>query len=401
VAIRPFHDTAGDFGRLRVNVTDTTDFDINEQAFVGAEGLRALNAAGQGTLTIARGVLDVAAREFTAEYVVAGSSVPGNGLDAVKGNVISRLDNALKVRGGTVVLSDSGGAFFRDDVNVLVGPETIVYKSFRTDRPMGMPMERLDIGAISVGQAVTIRGDAVVGGDDGVTIDATQGTVAMHLTHLSGTVNAIVPGQVDIDLQAIDRRRADVFDFAGTGLSTETDADPDNYEVATGNLVTMASDATGQPVVVYGFPQAFGAAPPDFEGRSIIDYSNVRSALGVGWGTEGTTMAFTMIDESGLVLNNLNPDIDGRHYVRQGPVLTDLTTLESDTLIAPRQSGRAVFSIKTRNSLQLYADFGEFVEALASGLGSGAARSMHARGQYDAAANVFTAHKIYVYLLEP
>ena len=97
VAIRPFHDTAGDFGRLRVNVTDTTDFDINDQAFVGAEGLRALNAAGQGTLTVARGVLNVAAREFVAEYVVAGSERAwATGIDAVKGNVISRrVDNEL------------------------------------------------------------------------------------------------------------------------------------------------------------------------------------------------------------------------------------------------------------------------------------------------------------------
>ena len=401
VAIRPFHDAAGDFGRLRVNVTEMTDFDINEQAFVGVEGLRALNAAGQGTLTVARGVLNVAAREFVAEYVVAGSSVPGNGMDAVKGNVISRVDNELTVRGGTVVLDATDRAFFRDDVTVNVGPETIVYKSFRSDRPMGMPLRLLDISAISTGQAVTIRGEVVVNDETGVTIDATQGTVAMHLTHLSGTVNTIMPGQVDIDLQAIDRRRVDVFDFTGTGLSGDTDADPANYEVSTGDLVTMASDATGQPVVVYGFPYEFGAAPPDFEGRTIIDYSDVRSALGVGWGATGTTMAFTMMDETGLVLNNRNPDIDQRHYIKQGPVLIDLTALDSDTLIAPRESGRMVFTIKSSDSLQLYSDFGDFVAALTTSLSGNAARSMYARGHYDAETNVFTAYKIFVYILEP
>jgi hypothetical protein len=401
VAIRPFHDAAGDLGRLRVNVTEMTDFDVDEQAFVGAEGLRALNASGQGTLTVARGVLNVAAREFVAEYVVAGSSVPGNGMDAVKGNVISRVDNELTVRGGTVVLDGSDRAFFRDDVTVNVGPETIVYKSFRSDRPMGMPLRLLDISAISVGQAVTIRGEVVVNDETGVTIDATRGTVAMHLTHLSGTVNTIMPGQVDIDLQAIDRRRADIFDFAGTGLSADTDADPSNYEVATGDLVTMASDAAGQPVVVYGFPYEFGAAPPDFEGRTIVDYSDVRSALGVGWGASGTTMAFTMMDDTGLVLNNRNPDIDQRHYIKQGPVLIDLTALDADTLIVPRESGRMVFTIKSSDSLQLYTDFGDFVAALTTSLSGNAARSMYARGQYDAETNVFTAWKIFVYILEP
>jgi hypothetical protein len=401
VAIRPFHDAAGDFGRIRVNVTERTDFEVNEQAFIGAEGLRALNAAGQGTLTVAKGVLNVAAREFVADYVVAGSSVPGNGVDAVKGNVVSRVDNELTVRGGTVILSDSDRAFFRDDVTVTVGPDTIVYKASRADRPPGMPLQLLDISAISVGQAVTIRGEVVANDETGVHIDATRGTVAMHLTHLSGTVNTIVAGQVDIDLQAIDRRRVEIFDFAGTGLSAETDANPANYEVATGNLISLAADATGQPVVVYGFPYEFGAAPPDFEGRTIVDYSDVRSALGVGWGAEGTTMAFTMMDETGLVLNNRNPDIDQRHYIKQGPVLIDLTTLDSDTLIVPRESGRMVFTIKTADSLQLYSDFGDFVEALTTGLSGNAARSMYARGHYDATTNVFTAYKLFIYILEP
>ena len=402
VAIRPFYDAAGDFGRLKVNVTDRTDFEVDGQAFVGAEGLRALNAAGQGTLTVAKGTLNVAERKFTASYVLAGSSVPGNGMDAVKGNVISRSGNDLIVRGGTVILTDSDRAFFRDDVTVTVGPDTVVYKAFATDRPLGMPMRLLDISAISVGQAVTIRGEVTNNDELGIHIDATQGTFAMHITHLSGTVNSIVPGQVDIDLQSIDRRRVDAFDFTGTGLNPDTDADPDNYEVATGPLLSMAADATGQPVVVYGFPYEFGAAPPDFEGRTLIDYSDVRSALGVGWGAEGTTTPFLMMDGSGLLLDNQNPDIDQRHFIKQGPVLIDLATLDSNTLIAPRESGRMVFTVKTSDSLQLYADFDDFVNALTLELnGVNAARSMYARGHYNADTNVFTAYKIFVYIIEP
>ena len=63
------------------------------------------------------------------------------------------------------------------------------------------------------------------------------GAVRLHITHLSGLVNSILPGQTDITLNSIDRRGVEIFDFAGTGTSTETDADPDNYEVATGNLL--------------------------------------------------------------------------------------------------------------------------------------------------------------------
>ena len=143
-------------------------------------------------------------------------------------------------------------------------------------------------------------------------------------------------------------------------------------------------------------------APPDFEGRSIIDYSDVRSALGVGWGAEGTSSPFLMMDSTGLLLDNQNVDIDQRHFIKQGPVLIDLATLDSDTLIAPRETGRKVFVIKTTDSGQLYADFEDFVIALTDSLvGGSAARSMYARGHYNADTHVFTAYKIFVYILEP
>ena len=403
VAIRPFYDAAGDFGRVKVNVTERTDFEVNEQAYVGEEGLRALNAAGQGTLTVAKGKLNVAERSFTAEYVLAGTSVPGVDKDAVKGSVIARSGNDLIVRGGTVILTNSDRAFFRDDVTVTVGPNTIVYKAFNTDRPLGMPMRLLGIEAISVGQAVTIRGQVTANDAAGVHIDATEGTVAMHVTHLSGIVNTILPGQTDIELHSIDRRRVQVFDFTGTGTSPDNDADPDNYEIATGNLPTLAADATGQPVVVYGFPYEFGAAPPDFEGRTIVDYSDVRSALGVGWGAEGTTTPFLMMDGTeGLLLDKEQFGDDQRHHIKQGPVLIDLSTLDSNTLIKPRETGRKLFVVKTTDSLQLYADFDDFLNALTLELdGVNAARSMFARGHYNADTNEFTAYKIFVYILEP
>ena len=303
VALRPFYDRVGDFGRVKVNITDDTDFEVNEAMFSGIEGLRALSATGQGTLTVAQGTLNVAQREFTANIVLAGSSVPGRDKDAVKGNVISRNGNDMIVRGGTVILTDASRSFFRDDVTVTVGPNTIVYKTHHSDRPMAAPDRLLDISAISVGQAVTIRGVVTANDELGVHIDATNGAVLMHLTHLSGVVNSVIPGQTDIELHSIDRRRSSVFDFTGTGSSRENDADPANYEVATGNML-MAAQAEGNPVVVYGFPYEFGAAPPDFEGRTIVDYSDVRSALGVGWGAKGTTTPFLMMGSDGLLLDN-------------------------------------------------------------------------------------------------
>jgi len=143
-------------------------------------------------------------------------------------------------------------------------------------------------------------------------------------------------------------------------------------------------------------------APPDFFGRTVIDYSDVRSALGVGWGAEGTASPFLSIGPDGLVLNNGNEDIDVRHHVKQGPVLIDLTSLDSDTTIVPRETDRKAFYIKTTDSLRMYSDFGDFDDDLSTSLdGATVARSMHAHGKYDTDTNVFAAYKIGVHLLEP
>jgi len=113
-------------------------------------------------------------------------------------------------------------------------------------------------------------------------------------------------------------------------------------------------------------------------------------------------MPFTMMDSAGLLLNNLNPDIDQRHFIKKGPLLIDLTTLDPATLIAPRENGRMLFTIKTTDSLQLYSDFDDFITALSMELdGANTARSMYARGHYNTDTNVFRATKIFVYILEP
>jgi len=397
VALRPFHDRDGDFGRLKVHVTNDTEFEVDETAYVGIEGLRALNAAGVGTPTIAQGTLNVAQREFTANIVLAGSSVPGIDRDAVKGNVIARNGNFLTVRGATIIASDRR-AHFHDDVIVEVGPDTRVFKD-------GYRASDLGIDAISVGQRVTVRGSIAQATTDALSpqilFDATNGAVRMHVTHLLGIVNTVMPGQTDITLHGIDRRRVQIFDFSGTGTTAAEDADPDNYEIATGNLV-LANFAAGKPIVAYGFPTAFGTAPPDFTGRTVIDYTDVRSVLGVGWGSTGTLAPFTSMGSDGLVLNNQNPDIDQRHHIKNGPVLIDLTTLDSDTTIVPRVTERGLFYIKSDDSLRQYSDFADFVDDLTLSLdGATAARSMHARGKYDSDTNTFTAYRIGVYLLEP
>jgi len=397
VALRPFHDRDGDFGRVKVHVTEDTEFEVDDTPYVGVEGLRALDAAGDGTTTVALGTLNVAERHFTANTVLAGSSVPGIDKDAVMGNVIARDGDLLTVRGATIIASERR-AHFHDEVTVEIGPETHVSRD-------GHRADDLGVDDISIGQRLTVRGTMAETTSDALTpqihIDASDGAVRMHVTQLLGIVNTVMPGQTDISLYGIDRRRAGAFDFSGTGVSSDDDADPANYEVASGDL-TLADFAEGKPIVAYGFPTAFGMAPSDFNGRTVVDYTDVRSALGIGWGPAGTTAPFTSIDNDGLLLNMQNEDIDNRHHVKNGPIVIDLTTLDSDTTIVPRVSDRSVFYIKSNDGLRQYSDFADYVNDLSLSLnGATTARSLHARGHYDSETNVITAYKIGVYLLEP
>ena len=113
-------------------------------------------------------------------------------------------------------------------------------------------------------------------------------------------------------------------------------------------------------------------------------------------------MPFNEITSEYLVLDNDNMDIDERHYIKQGPVLIDLTLLDSDTRIVPRETDRLAFYIKSADSLRMYSDFANFANDLGDSLLAGdSARSMHAHGQYDAGANEFEAYKLGVHLLEP
>ena len=90
--------------------------------------------------------------------------------------------------------------------------------------------------------------------------------------------------------------------------------------------------------------------------------------MGVGWGAAGTIAPYLSIGTDGLLLDNQNDDIDQRHYIKQGPVLIDLTALDSSTLIVPRETGRKLYSLKSRDSLRLYSDFADFIADLGMSL---------------------------------
>ncbi|MEQ1731828.1 MAG: metallophosphoesterase, partial [Vicinamibacterales bacterium] len=384
--VRPFNHPTARFGQVTIHTDATTAFEINGQSYTGAPGLAALAAAGASTPTIAFGTLTTAERRFDAAIVHAGSSVPGLSQDVVTGSVLSRSGNELIVRGGTLITPSSttdGSQFVREAIKVRIGAGTRVFKD-------GSPAAALGLDALSVGQRIQAFGSVATENGQRV-LDATQGRVRMHLTHLLGTVAGTVPGQLTMQLGAIDGRQVTAFNFTGTGLTSAVDANPNAYEVATGQL-PLGSLVVGDPVRVFGFVTPFGVAPPDFTGRTVADYSEVRSVLAIGWGTTGTAAPFLSLGSDGLLLDLANPAIGQRHTLRVGPLVRDLLALPAAPRIVPATGVRTSFVVVAQGTSRMYVDFAEFVADLTLRLnGSTRLKGLTATGQYEAGLNQFTA----------
>lgn len=397
IDVRPFNHPNARHGRLVVHTTSTTAFEINGQSSTGAAGLQALATAGAGTATVAFGTLATADRTFTAERVHAGTSVPGQGMDTVIGTILSRTGNELTVRGGTIVRStdpaassDDRASFDRGNIKVMVGASTVVTKD-------GQGVQQLGAQSLSVGQLIHAHGTvSQVGGAN--VLDATQGRVRMHLTHLFGTVVTNNPGLTTLNLAAINGRPITAFNFAGTGASTAQDANPANYEVQT-PPVTIMQILAGKPLAALGFVTPFGAAPPDFESRTLVSFAEVRAQLGIGWGDTGTAAPFTTLSPSGLVLNLSDPNIGVRHHIHIGPMIIDLSALSVSPTISGATSGMTMYVIVTSTGIQHYASFADFVAALSSGVNAANRLvSFNASGSFDQTSNTLTANSAVAFI---
>ena len=387
IDVRPFHHPSARLGKVTVATNGETAFEIDGVESMGAAGLESLSQQAAGTPTIAFGTLVVAERKFTAQRVLAGTSVPGPRFDVMVGNVTAREGNTLTVRGGTLIRRTDSVQFVRGDVTVLVGPETRITR--QGGGGAGLPDE-----VISVGQRIHAFGD-VSQTDAGLVLDAEHGRVRLNLTHLLGAVVSANPGNLTLDLAAIDGRRVGIFDFTGTGPAPESDADPANYEIATGPL-DLDRLPTGAAARVFGFVTPFGFAPPDFHGRTVVDYVDLHAVLGIGWGMMGTSAPFSSMGPDGFVIDMGNHAMGMRHHIAIGPRVIDMRSLASPPTVAPASSsGVGLYAIGQPHNVEMFSSFARFSEALAAKLAGGAkVYGMNAKGQYDPGSFTFRAHAI-------
>lgn len=399
--VQPFHDQSKTNGQLTVGVSMSTTYQVNGTAFVGAAGLAAIAALPSNTMVAAFGTLMKDTQTFTAAAVLAGTSLENPAKDQVSGTVIARSANTLTLRRATMWHRD-GGDFESEhhDVTVTVADATVVTE----EGSMGA----FTIADISVGQHIDAfgmansssnSGSGSSGSDDTKTLDATAGAVRLEITPAWGVVTSLAAGSLMVNLQSLDGLPVSAFNFAGTGTSTATDATPTAYVINTG-MLSQTGLAMNAPARVMGFVTPFGKAPPNFTAQTLVNFSGVPQALVVDWAQKGSAMAFTGLMATSTSLQLDLAGVGDLHFIQMGPQLVDLTKLAmAPTVMPDMMATNEIFAIGHRGKYKTenFNTFAAFVTALVADLTPTATVvDFAATGQYDSAANTFTANRIAV-----
>jgi hypothetical protein len=398
--VQPFHEQSKTTGQVTVGVSAATTYQVSGMSYVGAAGLAAIAALPADTMVAAFGTLQKDTQSFTAAAVLAGTSLENPAKDLVSGTVIARTGNTLTLRRATVCWH-GGGDFESEhhDVTVTVADATAVTK----EGAMGA----FTIADISVGQHIDAFGMASTvsgtgsgsSGDSSKTLDATAGAVRLEITPAWGVVSSLAAGSATLTLQSLDGLPVSAFNFAGTGTSTATDAAAAAYVFDTGTL-SQTGLAMNAPARVMGFVTPFGKAPPNFTAQTLVNFSAVPQALLIDWAQKGSAMAFPGLMATSTSLQLDLTGVGKLHLIQVGPQQVDLTTLATPPAIAPdTMAANEVFTIGHRGKYKVenFNTFAAFVAALVADLTPTATVvDLAATGQYDSAANTFTANRIAV-----
>ncbi len=422
----PFGGTVSGLGEFTVAASDVTTYEINGLASTGATGVAQIGALSAGmpivtygtltssttttntavatttpattdtgttttsTTTPLTGTTEVSSTtstvSFTASQVLAGSSVQGSGLDRVSGVVSARSGNTLAIEDGTLIASDGSNTFIPGTSLIAIGPNTAVTILGQGAVNANSPQQ------ISVGSTIDAFGTAT-GTSSGVTLDASAGRVRLDPTTAAGLVTVQGTAGLTLGLGLLGGRSVNVYDFVGTG------SDPTQYTVATGAL-ELVNSVVGAPVVVSGFPNSFGVAPPDFTAASLLDSTTISAELVVDWGA-GTAAPFTTFDTSAISIDVLNTSIGLRHQIQVGSQAINILGLSSDPQIAPTTGSTTIFSIghSSSGTTESFNSYASFITQLQSELnGTVLVTGITAVGQYTASSFAFSANSITLFL---
>jgi hypothetical protein len=208
-------------------------------------------------------------------------------------------------------------------------------------------------------------------------------------------------------------QNSSLFDFTGTGIDPEHDASIPDYTVSpVTNLNVSSLRVNGMPVKMKGFMKPFGAAPADFEAQTIIDLSDTKAFLNVGWGFEGKSADDLFIESptatAPLVLNGETISSVGFFHsvIRGGSVIDFVKDHPGEDIAIQAEADRDTIFVITvygyDGKRDVYTSCSEFITALNSACAEGALIThLHGLGLFNDNNLTFSAYRLSVAMIKP
>lgn len=391
VDLLPLYLRRGDFGQADVQADADTVWLIDGVEYAGVAGITALAGLAADTPIVVIGNVSDDSDVVVANHVYAGTSVPWVGREAVQGVVVARNEDQLTVRGRVIEVGDDEVEFSRfEDVTVDLSADTEVTRQV-------LDSEGLDLDAVSVGQRVTVFGDLSEAEDGDYVMDASEGHVHMEMNQVEGTVSDKTP--FVMDLEKINGRSPEAFDFSGTGDDLANDVDPYEFDIDRGAL-SLSNIDNGDYVKVRGYFNSFGAAPADFVAQTIVDPNQAYGdRLLVYWNPSQNTNAVLSVEPDSIELNTDESD-HGVLFVEvsdNGVVAADPLALR----LVPDADGLGSFAVKSfrDHEMDVFNDFATFESLINNRVEDGQKLvGIEATGRYNESSDIFeVSHAVAVF----
>ena len=164
------------------------------------------------------------------------------------------------------------------------------------------------------------------------------------------------------------------------------------------------------PIEMKGFMKPFGAAPEDFDAQTIIDLSNTKAFLNVGWGSEGQLEDYVFTEPptetAPLVLNGetISSVGDFHSVTRESNVIDFVKDHPGEDITIQADEDRDSIYVITVNGHEgkrtIYTAWPDFITALNSACADGALiRHLHGRGTFNDSTLTFSAYRLSVALV--
>ena len=415
--VEPFDSAVVGLGQLSIEPSNVTTYEINGFVSTGAVGQAQLASLPANTLAQTFGTLSISTTgtatpaaatspyssptsagtaasvvSFTATQVLVDSSVQGLGIEILSGVVSARSGNTLGIEDATLTQNGGTVTFLPGTTIVNIGPNTLI-TAFGQGVAAAIGPQEISVGSsIEAFGTASQTSTASQTGTSGVLFDASAGRVRLDLTSAEGLVTAQGSAALTLNLTSLGGRSISAFDFTGSGAA------PNQYGVATPGL-DLTNAIVGAPVVVTGFPSAFGSTSPNYTASTLLDPTTIQAELVVDW-NGGTAAPFTTLDSTSITLDVNNSSIGARHQVQIGSQIVDIVGLSSGLTISPTTGSEMVFSIGHSASftIESFDTYTAFITQLQSELSGALATGVTAVGQYTASTSAFSASSITLFL---